>query len=75
MGVANADVVLLAVELPVIVALIEVEEEAPTEPRRRLTLVELDSRDVDEEEAFAAAIVVAKRATDPLTLVFVEYEM
>ena len=40
-GTAEEEVVLLAVEFPVVVALRE-DGEAPTEPCRRLTLAEVD---------------------------------
>ena len=75
MGAADVEVVevvLLAVELPVIVALSEDTEEAPTEPCRRLTLVEV--LEVVEDEALATAVRIAKRVVVPLTLTVEEYE-
>ena len=65
------DVVLLAVGLPVIVAFGEDAEEAPTEPCRRLILVEVE---VVVEDALATALRVAKMETLLLTLTVVEYD-
>jgi hypothetical protein len=70
-GAADVDVVLLAVELPVIVTFKGDAEEAPTEPCRRLTLVEVE---VVVEDALATALRVAKMETLPLTLTVVEYD-
>lgn len=75
MGAADVEVVgvvLLAVELPVIVASSEDTEEVLTEPCRRLTLVEV--LEVVEDEALATAVRISKRAVVPLTLTVVEYE-
>lgn len=72
LGAADVDIILLAVELPVIVAFGEDAEEAPTEPCRRLTLVEVPG--VLVEEALATALRVAKMEILPLTLTVVEYD-
>jgi len=73
-GVVELEVVLLAVESPVIVALMEDEGEAPAEPSRRVMLVDIECPEENEDEVLAATMVVAKGAIDPLTLVLVEYE-
>ena len=64
------EVVLLTVEFPVVVALREDGEEAPTVPRRRLTLTEVD--DVVGEEVLGMAMIVSNRIVDPLKLAVVE---
>lgn len=71
-GTAEKEVVLLAVEFPVVVALREDGEEAPTEPCRRLSLAEVD--DVVEEEVLVTAVKVSKGIVDALTLAVVVYE-
>ena len=75
MGVVELEVVLLAIESPVIVALMEDDGEAPAEPCRRVMLVDVECPEENEDEASVATMVVAKRAIDLLTLVIVEYEM
>lgn len=70
-GVAEEEVVLLTVEFLVVVALRE-DDEAPTVPRRRLTLVEVD--DLVEEEVLAMAMKVSKPTVDALELTVVVYE-
>ena len=71
-GVAEEEVVLLTVEFLVVVALREDDEEAPTVPRRRLTLVEVD--DLVEEEVLAMAMKVSKPTVAALELTVVVYE-
>ncbi len=71
-GIAEEEVVLLTVEFLVVVALREDGEEAPTVPRRRLTLVEAD--DVVRAEVLGMAMKVSKRMVDALMLAVVEYE-
>ena len=71
-GTTEEEVVLLAVEFPVVVALREAGEEAPTEPCRRLTVAEVD--DVVVEEVLATAVIVSKGIVDALTLAVDVYE-
>lgn len=60
------DDVLLAVELPVILVLEDVVDER-REPCKRVTLVEVECLEVDEEDdALATAMVVWKMAVVPL---------
>ena len=72
-GVAEEVVVLLAVEFLAVVALREDDEEAPTVPRRRLMLVEVD--DLVGKEVLATAMKVSKATVDALRLTVVEYEI
>lgn len=65
--------VLLAVELPVIVPFEDVEDEC-VEPCNRVTLVEVECLEVDEDEALATAMVVWKMAVVPLRVEVVVYE-
>lgn len=59
-GRAEVDV-LLAVEFPVIVAFEDVEDDR-MEPCKRVTLVEDEWVEIDEDEALATAMVVWKTA-------------
>ena len=68
---AKEEVVLLTVEFLVVVALREDGEEAPTVPRRRLTLVEVD---VVGEEVLGMAMKVSEPMVDALKLAIVVYE-
>ena len=68
---AEEEVVLLAVEFPVVVALREAGEEAPTEPCRRLRLAEVNDVVV---EVLATAVIVSKGIVDALTLALDVYE-
>ena len=72
-GMAEKEVVLLTVEFRAVVALRVDDEEAPTVPRRRLMLIEVD--DLVEEEVLATAIKVSKATVDALRLTVVVYEI
>ena len=67
------EVVLLTVEFLAVVALREDDGDAPTVPRRRLMLVEVD--DLVGKEVLATAMKVSKATVDALRLTVVEYEI
>lgn len=71
-GRAEVDV-LLTVEFPAIVPFEGIGDERE-EPCKRVTLVEDECVEVDEDEALSAAMVVWKTATVPLTVDVVVYE-
>ena len=71
-GAAELDV-LLAVEFPIIVPFKEVDDD-PMEPCSKVTLVEVDFLEVEEEEALATAMVVWKMAVVPLRVEVVVYD-
>lgn len=71
-GTAEVDV-LLAVEFPVIVPFEDVEDDR-MEPCNRVTLVEVDGLEVEEDEALATAMVVWRMAVVPLRVEVALYE-